>query len=147
MPKLDVGMAEQKKWLRAQRESEDSYFFVVERLNGTKIGTFSLYNIKGDEAETGRLILRGNQIEALETYVLFHDFCYGKAAMQVLFAEIEEKNNAAMGAAVELGGSEYSRRFDEKTGIQIVQIRVTKKEYMEKREKLAKLVDRFAARN
>ena len=146
MPKLNVDLSAQKKWLKTQRDSCDCYFFVIERLDGTRIGTFSLYNIEENEGETGRLIMQGNPIESLETFVLFHDFCFQEAGMQVVHSEIEDGNNAAIGLALRVGSREYGRRHDEKSGIQMFQMKASKADYMEKREKLAKLVDRFVAR-
>lgn len=49
---------------------------MVERKNGEKIGTFSLYDIKEGSAESGRLVMLGTQIESLETGVLFNKFSF-----------------------------------------------------------------------
>ena len=45
IPMLDITLDQQKAWIRKQIESDDCYFFVVERKDGERIGTFSLYNI------------------------------------------------------------------------------------------------------
>ena len=51
IPQLQITIEQQKEWIRKQIESDDCYFFVIERKDGEKIGTFSLYDIQNDKSE------------------------------------------------------------------------------------------------
>lgn len=146
MPKLTVNMEQQRTWLKAQKESNDCYFFVVERLNGERIGTFSLYNIRGSQAETGRLILQGNQMETVETCVLFHDFVFGKAGITYVSSEIEADNIPAMGLSLRFGGEKEGEFYNEKTGKRICKMSATRETYTAKSIQLKKLLARYAGR-
>ncbi len=146
LPKLDISVEEQKKWLIKQAESDDCYFFLAERLNGEKIGTFSLYNIHGCKAETGRLILRGNQIEDIEACILFHNFVFDQAGINYVSSDIYVQNMPAVGLAYRLGSKEVGRKLDEKNEGEMVIIQLSRQDYCKEREKLQKLVDRFAGR-
>lgn len=146
MPRLTVNMEQQRAWLKAQKESKDCYFFVVERLNGERIGTFSLYNIRGSEAETGRLILQGNPMETVETCVLFHDFVFGKAGLTYVYSEMEADNMPAMGLSNRFGGEKEREFYNEKTGKRMCKMRATKEAYTAKSVQLKKLLARYAGR-
>lgn len=146
IPKLNIGLKQQIKWLDEQRQSDNCYFFVVERLSGEKIGTYSLYDILGDKAEAGRLVLIGNQIECVESHVLFNDFAYGMAGMSVTYFEIDKNNFTAIGGAKKYGAKEIERFLHKESGREMIKMQVTKEDYLAKREKLEQLIVRFADR-
>lgn len=146
MPKLNVSIQQQREWLKKQKASLDCYFFIVEKKNNEPIGTFSLYNISGKEGETGRLVLTGTQLESLEACVLFHDFCFNEAGMVKVYSEIEKENTAAIGLALKVGAKEAGELKNHETGRIIKKMIATKEDYYAKRDKLAKLINRFAQR-
>ena len=74
LPKLDITVEQQKRWIETQRSKEGDYFFVVRRKDHTPIGTVSIYNVNGDTSESGRLALIGNAIENTEAALLL--FCF-----------------------------------------------------------------------
>lgn len=146
MPRIDVDIDTQIKWIKNQADSNDCYFFVIERKNGEKIGTVSLYNIIENEGETGRLIVNGIQIESVETCILFHDFCFRKAGMDYVYAKIEEDNIAALGFAARAGAYETESYLDIETSKVMKKVYMSKANYYEEREKLSKIVERFVLR-
>lgn len=146
MPKINVSLEQQEKWIQSQREALDSVFFLVQRRSGEPIGTFSLYNISGRRAESGRMIIRGNQIETMETVLLFHDYAFFTANMDEVYSEIAENNLPAQGVAKSAGAKNhgYLSEFDG-TYKRLIYTAV-REDYCEARKKLEKLVNRFAAR-
>lgn len=146
MPKVSVSLDQQYNWIRSQREAKDSVFFVVERLNGEKIGTFSLYNIEIDKAESGRMIIRGNQIETVETVLLFHDFAFFQQQLKSVYSEIDENNKPAIGIAKSVAAKNMGKVDEKDPSNHLVLYTLLKKDYENAREKLIRIVDRFAYR-
>ena len=144
MPTIQITLEQQEKWIASQQAAKDSYFFIVERKNGERIGTFSLYNIEGKKAESGRMIIRGTPIETTETVLLFHDFAFFDAGMDMVYSGIEKDNKPAVGvarsvAAVKEGEIEENNHVLDKYVLY-------KDTYNMSREALVKIVKRFAKR-
>ena len=146
IPRIEVSIENQKKWIRNQEECDDSIFFVVERLNGERIGTYSLYNIVGDRAEAGRLVMLGNQVETIETGMLFSDYCFDVLKIKEVKSIIVDENMAALGFSNNLGGVKVDEYIDENTGRRNIVHISNKERYYEKRGKLTKLVEHFCNR-
>ena len=146
MPKLEVGLEQQEKWLQSQRDSRDSIFFVVERLDSEPIGTFSLYNIRGSKGETGRMIIRGNQLETMETVLLFHDYVFHTVGLEEVYSEIEEDNFPAIGVAKSCGAVSQGHSTLTPEPNSLLLYIAKREEYEIARLKLVNLVDRFSAR-
>ncbi|MGN0620335.1 MAG: GNAT family N-acetyltransferase [Porcipelethomonas sp.] len=146
MPELNISPESQKKWIAEQISSKDSMFLVIERISGEKIGTFSLYNICGKTAETGRLVLRGNQIETIETMVLFHDYIFNTTELEYIYSMIDIDNLPALGLAKRLGSEDTGHVFDKKRNKEMIKMAGSKEIYMQKRGKLQELIDRFSNR-
>lgn len=146
MPKVSVTLEQQHGWIRAQRDVKDSVFFVVERKNGERIGTFSLYNITKNKAESGRMIIRGNQIETVETILLFHDFAFFQENLPCVYSEIDENNKPAIGIARSVGATNTGRADESNPDNHLVIYTLIKADYEKARGKLAAIVERFASR-
>jgi len=144
IPQLQITIEQQKEWIRKQIESDDCYFFVIERKDGEKIGTFSLYDIQNDKAESGRLVMLGNQIESMEAGILFNSFCFEEAKMDLVQSEIDAENNAALGFSNQLGGKPVGSVIDEKTGRNMIIYHATKAEFQKVLPRLQKILDHFA---
>ena len=146
MPKVNVTLEQQHAWIKAQRAASDSIFFVVERINGEKIGTFSLYNIEKEKAESGRMIIRGDQIETVETILLFHDFAFFQENLPCVYSEIDENNKPAIGIARSVGATNTGRADESNPDNHLVIYTLIKADYEKARGKLAAIVERFASR-
>ncbi len=72
----------QEKWIEAQRQREDDYYFLIQSKEGRPLGTISLYEINGASGELGRWVSCGNACENLESALLLHDFAYEKMALE-----------------------------------------------------------------
>ncbi len=143
IPMINSNIENQKQWIRKQYESDDCYFFIVERKSGEKIGTFSLYNINGDEAESGRLVMQGNQLESLETGVLFSMFSFDIANMKIVRSMIYPENNAALGYSNRLGGIPVGETIESNTGRKVIIYQATKESFTKQLPKLKKIIDHF----
>lgn len=145
IPRVNVTLEQQKNWIKRQCDSEDCYFFVVERKDGEKIGTFSLYNIDGTYAESGRLVMLGNQMESLETGVLFNRFSFDSAKMELVHSEIDAENNAAIGFSERLGGVCAGEYIDEKTNRKMLIYHATESNFNKALPRLNKIIAHFSA--
>lgn len=74
IPKLDITVGEQKKWIARQRETAGDYFFVVWDKQGNRLGTCGVYNISGNSGEGGRLALYGDPCQKIESGILMSEF-------------------------------------------------------------------------
>lgn len=145
-PQIQITIEQQRNWIKKQIESKDCYFFVVERKNGERIGTFSLYDIEGKHAESGRLVMLGNQIESMETGILFNRFCFETAKVDLVQSEIDAENNAAIGYSNQLGGQPVGDYIDEKTKRKMIIYYATNAEFQKVLPKLEKILTHFASR-
>lgn len=147
IPMLDIDIETQKKWISDQIESDDSYFIIIERLSGEKIGVFSIYDICEGNAQTGRLIMKGNQIETIETMMLSHDYAFNVIKINELYSMIYEDNIPASGLARQLGAVKAENFiYDKEKDKKIYKWTITKDIYFSYRPKIEKLVNRFAVR-
>lgn len=144
IPQIHTTINQQKEWIQKQIESDDCYFFVIERKTGERIGTFSLYDIQDKKAESGRLVMLGNQIESLETGVLFNKFCFETVRMDVVQSEIDAENNAALGYSNQLGGKPMGEFIDEKTSRRMIIYNATASEFQRVLPRLQKILDHFS---
>ena len=143
IPSIQTTVEQQEKWIQKQLDSDDCYFFIVERKNGERIGTFSLYNIIGEVGESGRLVMLGNQLESLETGILFNKFCFNTAKMSLVKSEIDAENNAAMGYSNRLGGKSVGEYVDEVTGRKTILYHATKENFELALIKLERVLNHF----
>lgn len=64
----------QREYIRQQREKEGDYYFVAMDKEGNPIGLYGVYDIQGDECETGRVVAIGNAVQNMEIAILAEDF-------------------------------------------------------------------------
>ena len=74
LPKLDITIEDQRKWILRQREKEGDYFFVIWNKAGKRIGTWGIYDIKGKTGEGGRLASYGDAFQKIESGMLISYF-------------------------------------------------------------------------
>jgi RimJ/RimL family protein N-acetyltransferase len=82
----------QQKWLEAYFEREGDYYFVLETLGGIPLGTNSLYEISGKNAEWGRYIMRPEVPAALSSAMLIFDLAFEKLKLRELLARCVSTN-------------------------------------------------------
>jgi RimJ/RimL family protein N-acetyltransferase len=77
LPKIPDDLNGQKNWIRKQRAREGEYYFVIcDRPEDRRIGTLSIYDIRGSEAETGRAASLGTALQNTEAVLLLYDFAF-----------------------------------------------------------------------
>ncbi len=95
LPKLDISLEQQKSWLISQQAKLGDYFFVAKTLDDKPIGTVSIYDIKGDTSESGRLALIGNSLENVEASLLLFQFAFDILGLKKVTGYIVDGNKRA----------------------------------------------------
>lgn len=88
----------------------------------------------------------GNQIESMETGILFNRFCFETAKVDLVQSEIDAENNAAIGYSNQLGGQPVGDYIDEKTKRKMIIYYATNAEFQKVLPKLEKILTHFASR-
>ena len=81
LPRLDITINQQEDWLRIQQDREGDYYFIVWK-NGEAIGTVRIYDILGNEGETGSIAIRGSIIEKMEAKLLLDTFIFESLGLE-----------------------------------------------------------------
>lgn len=132
---------DQRRWLSEQRKREGDYFFVVERKNGEKLGTTSLYNIQGDEGEGGRTLLNGDVVEIAEAQLLVLDFAFRVCGLKRVVATVLSGNRHVVSYNRKCGAKEVKRVYDEEFGCDRIYFVTTRESYEGRREKIQAYID------
>jgi RimJ/RimL family protein N-acetyltransferase len=96
-------IAGQQAWLAAYFERPDDYYFIIETTRGVPVGTYGLYNINGDQAETGRWIVRPDVPAAIPSCVLAYNFAFSKLGLKFLLARTVSTNQSVLSLNWKLG--------------------------------------------
>lgn len=141
-PHLNQTIDKQIEWLRMQMNKENDYFFVVRRKNGERIGTIGVYNIvSGKEAETGRVNMRGNAIESLETNLLLNKFCFDELNVASVYGYVYTDNYRSIRYTERFGG-EFVNKCIGKDGREMYYSVTTKKSFQESSRRIEKFLYR-----
>lgn len=133
LPRISNTLEQQKMWIEQQRQKAGDYFFVVWDKKGNRIGTNSLYNINGEEGESGRLAIRGNSFQSIEAQLLMSDFSYNIIGLKDVISFVQEGNDKALRYGTTFGGVVVNKSTDENGKVLIKQS--TSKEAFEKARK------------
>lgn len=114
LPKLNISISEQRKWLNSQKNREGDYFFVVYNNVGERIGVLGLYDINDNSGETGRLAIIGNPLESLEAQYLSFVFAFDVLELSSTKCFIYEENSKAIRLSEFFGTTFSSLSEDEK---------------------------------
>jgi len=139
LPKIKTTIEQQIKWIKKQQEDPSDYFFVVWDKEGNRIGTMGLYNIHDGKAESGRLVVKGNAFQAIETQLLCVDFGFEVLGLEELYSYVMSGNESAL-RCVQLFGSEVSDKVEDKNGDSIRNVVSKKVNYYAQRKKVMKLL-------
>lgn len=139
LPKLDITLEQQKNWINTQREKTGDYFFIVRNNLGNPIGTVSIYNVTGDESESGRLALTGNALENTEAVMLLFRFAFNVLGLKKITGYIVDGNKRAI-RFNQLFGYEIGQREKGENGEIIRRGVLTVRAFHEAEETLHKLL-------
>ena len=104
LPRVNNTLEQQKAWIKKQREKEGDYFFVVWDKGGERLGTISIYDIQGDQAEAGRLTMRGNALQSVEAQLLSFYFGFNDLGLKEIVSYIYAENARALRFTQQFGG-------------------------------------------
>jgi len=140
LPRLDITVAEQRKWIEKQQIREGDYYFVVWSKKGKAIGTIRVYNIHGGQGETGSLVLSGNAFENLEAKLLCEDFQWDILNLESTTGFFDVNNIQAQKFAALFGAWFGETGYDEERGIHYVLSHNDRCRSVEYRNKVRKLL-------
>ncbi len=104
LPRLSNTLEQQIAWISKQRKKPNDYFFVVWDKEGKRIGTISIYDIDGDQAEAGRLTMRGNAFQSIEAQLLSFHFAFNELGLKIITSYIYADNARAIRFNKQFGG-------------------------------------------
>lgn len=142
LPKLDITLEQQKKWIEKQRGKLGDYFFLIQDKGGSNIGVIGVYDVQEYQCETGRIAVKnGNSIQTLEAQLLSFDFAFDILNMSKTVNFVYEDNVHAIRLS-QMFGAEVTNRFKDETGMIRIDHVITAERYKESRKKLASILYR-----
>lgn len=135
---------DQVEWLRSQQEREGDYFFIVETKEGTPIGTTSVYDIRGDEGEGGRILLNGSPVQNVEATMLGYDFAFYVYGLKKLWLTVHEESIHVQGYVKKFGAKEEYRKYSDELQADLIYYLVTEERYNKKRQRIMKTIELLA---
>ncbi|NLG02514.1 MAG: GNAT family N-acetyltransferase [Clostridia bacterium] len=139
LPRLDITVEQQRKWIEEQRTREGDYYFSVWNRQNEMIGTIRVYNISDGSGETGSLALKGNAFENLEAKLLCEDFQWDILNLHTTKSVIDAENSQAQKFAG-LFGTEFNAPSLDARGFQCVIGHNDKERSIEYRNKVRKIL-------
>jgi RimJ/RimL family protein N-acetyltransferase len=95
-------LAGQQKWLEAYFKREGDYYFLAETPGGIPVGTYGIYKVNGQSAESGRWIMRPGVTAALPS---------GFALNEIAFCQLKLDELVGTTVATNLPVLSLNRKF------------------------------------
>ena len=145
-PAVDNTVEKQREWIRRQREKAGDYFFVVLNKAGERIGTVAVYNIKGDEGEGGRLIVRSDgPFDAMEAQLLLFKFSFYILGLRNVKSYVQADNQRALRFNRQCCGKMFEPVMNE-AGTMIVPVETTKEMFDKIEKRIGSMIYRESKR-
>lgn len=142
LPKLDITLDQQKKWIEKQRNKLGDYYFLIQDKEGTNIGVIGVYDVQECQCETGRIAAKnGNSFQIIEAQLLSFDFAFDILNLSKTVNYVYEDNVHAIRLS-QMFGAEVTNRFKDETGMIRVDHVITFERYNEYRKKVARILYR-----
>mgnify|MGYP003392389873 CR=1 FL=1 len=142
LPKLDISLAQQKKWIEKQRSKPGDYYFIIQDKEGANIGVIGVYDVQGCQCETGRIAVKnGNSFQSLEAQLLTFDFAFDVLNLSKTVNYVYADNVHAIRLS-QMFGAEVTNKFKDETGMIRVDHVISVERYKESRKKLARILYR-----
>lgn len=109
-------VAAQEAWLESYFQREGDYYFVIETLSGKPVGAYSIYNITGESAESGRWVIQPDVPAAIPSAMLAFELAFVKLGMKELRARTVATNQSVLSLNKKFGFHEV--RIE--TGAQVI---------------------------
>lgn len=89
---IENNVEKQREWISKQIEREGDYYFLAISKEDEPIGTFSIYDIAGDEGRSGRLIMFGHALQTFETNLIVYRFAFEYLGLNRILNDVDERN-------------------------------------------------------
>lgn len=96
----------QEEWLRGYFQCEGDYYFIIETACGTPLGTYGIYDIHEDNAESGRWIVRPEVPAAIPSIVLGFEVAFERMGLRRLRAHTVSTNARVLSLNRKMGFEE-----------------------------------------
>lgn len=93
---VENNVEKQREWINKQIERKGDYYFLAVSKNDEPIGTFSIYDIVGDEGHSGRLLMFGNVLQSFEINLMTFKFAFEYLGLNRIWGDVDEKNIKAV---------------------------------------------------
>ena len=117
LPRLEITVEQQEEWLKKQQAREGDYYFVVWRKDNTPIGVIRIYDVVGDEGQTGSIAIKGTATETLEAKLLCEDFAYETLGLKKIHNFVRTENLAIVRFA-ETFGVQWKTPYKDENGLE-----------------------------
>lgn len=88
--------ATQENWLRAYFDRPGDYYFIIETASGVPVGTYGIYDLTGQSAESGRWITRPDVPAAIPSAILAFDIAFGPLGLHELRVKTVSTNHSVL---------------------------------------------------
>ncbi len=140
-------VAGQQNWLESYFQRDGDFYFLLETVAGTPLGTTGLYDLSGDTAEWGRYIIRPTVSAALPCCLLTYDLAFRELKLRELLARCVSTNLAVHSLCRKLGfrqgGTEVANQTIGGESVDMVHFTLNAADWSRSRERVLPLA-RFA---
>lgn len=134
---------DQRDFILSQRKREGDFLFLVSNLAGKPIGMRGIYNIRGNEAESGRTIGYGNPYENMEALLLGFDFAFDVLKVENLNMDAMEGNKSICSIQEKVGAERIRSVYDDELDTMLIYSVLYRDVYKRKRSELMKQIERY----
>jgi RimJ/RimL family protein N-acetyltransferase len=130
----------QKAWLNAYFEREGDYYFIVETLTGIPVGTYGIYDISGNTAESGRWVIRPGAPAAPPSAIVGLDLVFNTLGITQLHGTTVASNRPVLSLNRKMGYKqiriERAARIIGNRAVDMVHLALSAADWREARERL-----------
>jgi len=96
--KTESSVENQKKWISAKQKQENDYHMIIESKNGQRLGTVSIYNIKGKKFEWGRWLIskKAPFYVAIESALLVYSLAFNELGLEKAVFGVNNLNKSVV---------------------------------------------------
>jgi RimJ/RimL family protein N-acetyltransferase len=108
---VDADVESQQEWIRNYKKKEEvqeEFYFIIERIDGTRCGTVRVYDIRQDSFCWGSWILNDNKTHysALESALLVYEFGFENLGFSKSHFEVVKENTKVIDFHLKFGAKQ-----------------------------------------
>jgi len=104
--------ATQEKWLEGYFARDGDYYFIIETSCGISLGTYGIYEVEGNQAESGRWIVHPEVPAAIPSIVLGFEVAFERLGLARLKARTVSTNHRVLSLNRRLGFQETKNKTE-----------------------------------